>query len=721
MDLRSIRSRLLGSYVILILLFVIQTPVIYLIVAGMGKRYTQVEAAGSLRMRAVDLSYILNRHILGGEEELEGEFQRKKTEYGQVIDDLKHGAGGASGVIGTRVLERLDAVGQKWIEVKSDLDSAMERGDKLRGRLGEMERATPAMVDRLRSVANGFASLKDASYGNSIDAAGTQAMRAVNMSYLLERYVRTADDRDRVAAMLQATVRDFDTTLTALRDGSAGLGIKAARDSGLHARLKEAGSQWAEMKELVYRAMEEKDAFHLSMAKVIHTHTPALVAAADALTKEIGAGAVVSGRTTAVVAVAIVCLSAAVAALFMWLINRQVIRPVVMIKEAVEGYTRGDLARKTGVRVSFLGGEIKDEVTGLGESVDEMASRMSEVMGRVADSSNQLVSASEQLSATSGQIAAGADRQSVQTAQVATAVEEMSATVVEVARNSQQASETASATRDIASKGGTVVMEAIAAMKEVADSTAVTAETIKRLDASSVEIGTIVSVINDIADQTNLLALNAAIEAARAGDQGRGFAVVADEVRRLAERTTKATKEINSMIESIQGETSRAVSAMDEGARKVDNGVRLANEAGESLKRIVEGVENVTDMIAHIATSAEQQSATTEEITRNMDSIAGVAKANVNAISEVAKASRAMAELAFELKEMVSRFGAGSGGIRPSAERDEPHRGRLDASQGMGAALSSKPRQGNQPRNAGVNAAQGPGHDGARQRAPRRA
>ncbi|HXI10416.1 MAG TPA: methyl-accepting chemotaxis protein, partial [Thermodesulfobacteriota bacterium] len=196
----------------------------------------------------------------------------------------------------------------------------------------------------------------------------------------------------------------------------------------------------------------------------------------------------------------------------------------------------------------------------------------------------------------------------------------------------------------------------ITAMKEVAESTAVTARTIKELGKSSEEIGTIVSVINDIADQTNLLALNAAIEAARAGEQGRGFAVVADEVRKLAERTTKATKEISGMIKTIQNETGKAVGAMDAGTDKVENGVKLANEAGDALKQIFTGVEDVTDKISHIATSAEQQSSTTDEITRNMDSIADVSKSNVASIGEVSNATDEMARLATELKELVSRF-----------------------------------------------------------------
>lgn len=130
--------------------------------------------------------------------------------------------------------------------------------------------------------------------------------------------------------------------------------------------------------------------------------------------------------------------------------------------------------------------------------------------------------------------------------------------------------------------------------------------------------------INDIAGQTNLLALNAAIEAARAGEQGRGFAVVADEVRKLAEKTTASTNEIGEMIKMIQNESMKAVEAMQTGTRDVEAGVMLANNAGESLKQIVQAVQSVTDMIQQIATAAEEQSTTGGEVATNIESVATI-------------------------------------------------------------------------------------------------
>ena len=176
------------------------------------------------------------------------------------------------------------------------------------------------------------------------------------------------------------------------------------------------------------------------------------------------------------------------------------------------------------------------------------------------------------------------------------------------------------------------------------------------LGTSSKQIGEIVSVIDNIAEQTNLLALNAAIEAARASEQGRGFAVVADEVRKLAERTTKATAEISSTIKTIQTDIHKAVATMNEGTTEVEAGVKLANEAGQALRQVVEGSQKVTDMIMQIATAAEQQSSVSSEISGNVEKISNLSQENKAAASQTASAADDLLNLATGLQQMVSRF-----------------------------------------------------------------
>lgn len=655
MNLHSIKSRFIGNYFFLMLLFVVQLPIIYMLVGGMNKKYDQVEEAGALRKRAVELNYILSRHIMNGEEELEQVFQDLKKEFGVKVDGLKNGTDVIPAVSGDQ-LPYFQALDQKWQVFNSSMDAAMESGDNLHVMLYDFEEATYPMIDSLDDMAASFMSLRDPAYSKSIDMIGTQKMRIVNVAYLMERYTRTNDEMESLLASIKATVSDFEETLKGLRHGSASLGLKPVTNKELLSKFDDLERAWYERKNILFSITKEKDTFYVRMVELANNLTPALVASADDLTKQLSSGAKASARNGILIMAVAIILSLILAVFFLWATNHHIIKPIIRVKETVESFTHGDLTKRADIKIKFLGIELNDEIKSLGSSVDEMAVQMSRMIGRISDSSNLLASASEQLSASSTQIAEGADRQSNQTAHVATAMEEMNATVIEVAKNSQQVAESARGAQNIAKKGGEVVIQAITAMKEVAESTSVTSDTIKILGKSSEEIGTIVSVINDIADQTNLLALNAAIEAARAGEQGRGFAVVADEVRKLAERTTKATKEISGMIKTIQGETGKAVNAMSEGTRKVENGVRLGNEAGDALQKIVTGVENVTDMISHIATSAEEQSSTTDEITRNMDSIAEVAKSNVNAIGEVANATNELARLATELKEIISRF-----------------------------------------------------------------
>lgn len=672
MNLNSIRTRFVGSYAFLILLFVIQLPILYILVGGMSEKYAQVETAGDLKKRAIEINYILNRHIMNGEEEQEAVFQAKKGEFGKIVESLRTGTDKLPAIKDSSALASLDDVEKEWNDMRTSLDEAMDAGDTLSLTMIDLENSTYPMVDKLNEVVHGMVALRDPSYSRNIDLSGLLRMRTVNLSYLMERYARTNYELDEITATINKTMKEFDDTLIGLRYGSAALGLRAV-NGNIAAKFGGIEELWNKRKNLVDVGMKNKVVFASKVNSLSNEHTPKVVAACEELTKVIAANAK-SGAMQGIVIMAVtVIISIAMAVFFMWSTNKHMLTPLVRIKETVEDFANGDLTRRANVKVSFLGREIKDEIVSLGESVDAMATQVSTVIGRISDSSALLASASEQLSASSTQIAEGADRQSGQTAQVATAMEEMNATVIEVAKNSQQVSESARSAQHIALDGGKVVEQAISAMQEVSQSTEITADTIKKLGKSSEEIGTIVSVINDIADQTNLLALNAAIEAARAGEQGRGFAVVADEVRKLAERTTKATKEISGMINTIQSETGKAVDAMAEGTQKVENGVTLANQAGDALKQIVTGVENVTDMISHIATSAEEQSSTTDEISRNMDSIAEVAKSNVSAIGEVANATNEMARLASELKVLVANFKI-SDGYEPVVKSIEPRK-----------------------------------------------
>jgi len=294
--------------------------------------------------------------------------------------------------------------------------------------------------------------------------------------------------------------------------------------------------------------------------------------------------------------------------------------------------------------------------TGVYEAMRRMVESLRQVMEKVNQSSSELLSSASQLSSNALSTAEGSNKVVSQAATVATASEEMSTTSTDIANNCHQAAGSSNQASQAAQSGAEIVRETVDGMHRIADKVRNSAGVVEQLGTRSEQIGQIIGTIEDIADQTNLLALNAAIEAARAGEQGRGFAVVADEVRALAERTTKATREIGEMIKSIQGETRQAVKAMEEGVSEVEQGMAGAARSGHALETILNQVNDVTMQINQIATAAEEQTATTREITNNIHAISDTVQTSARSSQEISVASGRLSELSVELQDLVRKF-----------------------------------------------------------------
>ena len=303
-----------------------------------------------------------------------------------------------------------------------------------------------------------------------------------------------------------------------------------------------------------------------------------------------------------------------------------------------------------------LDAEGDDEIARLYEGFNRALATMSDLLGRVRRTVEATAQTVRRITSSTEELAAGVQEQSLQATEVAAAVEEMTCTIIENAKNVQHTASTASANGQAAEAGGAVVQQTVTKIREIASIVSTSAQTVERLGASSEQIGAIVSVIDKIADQTNLLALNAAIEAARAGEQGRGFAVVADEVRKLAERTTGATKEIAAMIKGIQAETDEAVKAMQRGTKEVEEGIRLADEAGAALGEIVTGAQNTVEMIQQIAAASDEQSTTSEQISRSVEGISTVSTESAEGIAEIARSGDGLHRMTDELQALLARF-----------------------------------------------------------------
>lgn len=348
--------------------------------------------------------------------------------------------------------------------------------------------------------------------------------------------------------------------------------------------------------------------------------------------------------------VILVCVLAMLATGYV-LLRQAVLRPLAavdaILKDLAEG--EGDLTK----RVPVTG---KDEIGSLASWFNTFLDKLHGTVSKVAHVTDRVAAASAELAATAEEMSRGSENLTSRSVQTSSSVEEMNATVNEVAQNSSKAANMAQETVTTAQHSRTVVEETVTGMSHIAESVAHSAALIETLGKSSDQIGEIVRVIQDIADQTNLLALNAAIEAARAGEQGRGFAVVADEVRKLAERTTKATKEIGDMIRQIQQDTKGAVQSMQEGTNKVTGGVTLVNKMGEALATIVQRVNETAEMIRQIAVASEEQSVATQQIAGDVENVARVSKEAAGSAAESAKACHDLSQMTAELQSIVSGF-----------------------------------------------------------------
>jgi len=330
-------------------------------------------------------------------------------------------------------------------------------------------------------------------------------------------------------------------------------------------------------------------------------------------------------------------------------IIRGILKAVVAVKTATQKAASGDLSHD-------IPADSHDEIGDMATSFNAMIKNLRRIIGEINTTTSTLASSSEELSATSDDLSRGIQNLSSQTDQVATSMTEVSQTIMDMAKNASSAADQSRNASETATKGKQIVDTTATDMVRIAKIVQEAASTIEELGRSSAKIGEIVAVINGIADQTNLLALNAAIEAARAGEQGRGFAVVADEVRKLAERTGQATKDIAQRIGSIQAAAAESVDAMKKGSDEVDKGVGLAKEASKALDSIVKASTMSVDMVQRIAVATEQQSAATEEVTQNMESISSIARQSSTSTEQIKVSAADLAKLAAGLKEMTSYF-----------------------------------------------------------------
>ncbi len=337
---------------------------------------------------------------------------------------------------------------------------------------------------------------------------------------------------------------------------------------------------------------------------------------------------------------------------------------VMDLLSVVSTAAEGDLTMKAEVTADALG-SVADAFNLMITGLATLVTHASDVATEVQRSTSEILHSSEHMRQV-------ADVQAAQIRTASDAVNTMSQTTQRMAENAKAATQTSLRATQAAVKGGASVAETIKGMQRIRATVQSTGKKIKGLGERSLEIGAIIEVINEIATQTNLLALNAAIEAARAGEQGKGFGVVADEVRKLAERAARATKDITGLIKGIQVETSEAVTVMEEGTREVEEGTKLADQAGAALREIEQIVKQTANLVTDITRAAADQVKVTESMVGSMDSILKQTQETTHGVQDTVTTIGKLAELSKRLTDAIGRFKLGRDAIAKSGEAELP-------------------------------------------------
>ena len=306
-----------------------------------------------------------------------------------------------------------------------------------------------------------------------------------------------------------------------------------------------------------------------------------------------------------------------------WLLTRLIQRPI-----------GGEPAEMAAITQKIAGGDLTvrftdtGQETGIYAAMRDMTGQLQEIVGKVTQATDQVSSAAAEIAQGSTDLSQRTEEQASALEETASSMEELTSTVKQSADNAGQANALAGAARNQAEQGGQVVDQAISAMSAI--------------NTSSRKIADIIGVIDEIAFQTNLLALNAAVEAARAGEQGRGFAVVAGEVRKLAQRSADAAKEIKGLI--------------TDSVAKVEDGGKLVDRAGQTLRDIMGSVKKVSDIVAEMAAAAREQASGIEQVNKAILQMDQVTQQNAALVEETAAASHAMGDQARELQQLMGFF-----------------------------------------------------------------
>ena len=321
---------------------------------------------------------------------------------------------------------------------------------------------------------------------------------------------------------------------------------------------------------------------------------------------------------------------------------------ILRLLDEIADLADGDLRSYATVSEDFTGA--------IADSINFAIDQLRDLVSRITETSQEVAQYTASTQGITNQLAEASEHQAQKIAGASAAINEMAMSIDQVSSNAEESAVVAERSVKIAANGANVVNRSIEGMDIIREQIQETSKRIKRLGESSQEIGNIVALINDIADQTNILALNAAIQASMAGEAGRGFAVVADEVQRLAERSASATKQIETLVKTIQTDTNEAVISMEQTTSEVVRGANLSKDAGVALDEIQNVSGNLAKLIANISDAAKLQSASAGHIATTMNVVQEITSQTTTATFDTARSVSELANMAEALRESVTDF-----------------------------------------------------------------
>ena len=633
-----------------------------------GNKRADLQRHVELASEQLLLSQRMATQALGASSGRESDFEgllESSYRFEEVITTFRSGDL-LSGVpqLSPRLMAPLGNVEENWSSFSNDI-SIILKGKKPISEVRELYTVIDSFIPQLLTFSDevvGVLMKKNAS-GRQIYLASRQMMLSQRIKNNLNQVLTGGDQAAAAADRFGRDAALFGRVLEGLLKGSSSLRIDKVTDKEAVAKLREVAmlisavsDNIAGILELSPELFEVKDA-----ASEVTTESAKLLEVLETFRDAI------AGQATTLDMIQLVGVGFGALAVMLIIIggfmmlrdakareeealenNRRNQRAILRLLDEMANLADGDLTVHT---------TVTEEITGaIADSVNFAIDALRSLVTTINNTSTEVTTSTSNVQGTAMSLAEASNHQAREIASASAAITDMAESMENVTKEAAESAEVARQSMEIAQKGAGVVRETIGSMESIRETIQETSKRIKRLGESSQEIGDIVGLITEIADQTNILALNAAIQASTAGDAGRGFAVVADEVQRLAERAGNATKQIETLVNTIQADTSEAITSMEVSTAGVVSGAKRAEDAGEALREIENVSTNLANLIEGISKSAKKQSAIANDVSKTMNVIQEITLRTSEGTEETSTSLSSLNELANELQRSVSGF-----------------------------------------------------------------